>query len=285
MPSTPKTVVITGANAGIGLATAHRLAVDGHNIVMACRNLQKAQAARDQILAAIPGAQLDIMSLDLSSFEHIRRFADELAAQHPKIDALINNAGASPMRQSKTEDGFELQWGANYLGPFLLTHLLLPQLQAARAGDARVIHLASVAHSVGRINENTWRGRRFYFTFSAYAQSKMGNLMFSNALARRLPDGVTSNALHPGNVRSDIWREIPRPVRSLVMLALITPERPSQLIADMAMSEEHHGRNGDYLAAQTPSPVRRCTRNQAAQDDLYAKSCELVGIAPLPVRA
>ena len=137
---------------------------------------------------------------------------------------------------------------------------------------------------MGRINENTWRGRRFYFTFSAYAQSKMGNLLFSNALARRLPEGVTSNALHPGNVRSDIWREIPQPARSLVMLALITPERPSQLITDMAVSEEHHGRNGEYLAAQTPSPVRRYTKNQAAQDDLYAKSCGLVGVEPLPVR-
>ncbi|WP_100514891.1 SDR family NAD(P)-dependent oxidoreductase [Mycobacteroides abscessus] len=284
MPGTPKTVVITGANAGIGLASAHRLAAGGHSIVMACRNQQKAQQARDQILAATPGAQIDIMSLDLSSFERIYRFAGELAAQHPQIDVLVNNAGASPMRQSKTDERFELQWGANYLGPFLLTHLLLPQLQASRSGDARVIHLASVAHSVGRINEKTWHGRRFYFTFSAYAQSKMGNLMFSNALARRLPDGVTSNALHPGNVRSEIWREIPQPVRSLVMLALITPERPSQLIADMAVSEEHRGRNGDYLAAQTPSPVRRYTKNLAAQDNLYAKSCALVGVEPLPVR-
>ncbi|AKC37845.1 retinol dehydrogenase 12 [Mycolicibacterium phlei] len=280
----PKTIVITGANAGIGLASAHRLAADGHTIVMACRNQEKANAARDQILEATPGARVDVLSLDLSSFGHIRRFATELAAQHPHVDVLINNAGASPMRQSKTEDGFELQWGANYLGPFLLTHLLLPQLQAAPTGDARIIHLASVAHSVGRINENTWRGRRFYFTFSAYAQSKMGNLLFSNALARRLPEGVTSNALHPGNVRSDIWREIPQPARSLVMLALITPERPSQLITDMAVSEEHHGRNGEYLAAQTPSPVRRYTKNQAAQDDLYAKSCGLVGVEPLPVR-
>ncbi|ANA96958.1 dehydrogenase [Mycobacteroides chelonae CCUG 47445] len=277
-------MVITGANAGIGLASAHRLAADGHTIVMACRNQEKANAARDQILEATPGARVDVLSLDLSSFGHIRRFATELAAQHPHVDVLINNAGASPMRQSKTEDGFELQWGANYLGPFLLTHLLLPQLQAAPTGDARIIHLASVAHSVGRINENTWRGRRFYFTFSAYAQSKMGNLLFSNALARRLPEGVTSNALHPGNVRSDIWREIPQPARSLVMLALITPERPSQLITDMAVSEEHHGRNGEYLAAQTPSPVRRYTKNQAAQDDLYAKSCGLVGVEPLPVR-
>lgn len=284
MSSTPRTVVITGANAGIGLATAHRLAADGHTIVMACRNQQKAQAARDEILAATPGAQVDVMSLDLSSFEHIHRFAGELAAQHPQVDVLINNAGASPMRQSSTEDGFELQWGANYLGPFLLTHLLLPQLQAARTGDARVIHLASVAHSVGRINEKTWRGRRFYFTFSAYAQSKMGNLMFSNALARRLPAGVTSNALHPGNVRSEIWREIPQPIRPLVMLALITPERPSQLITDMAVAQEHRGRTGEYLTAQKPSPVRRYTKNIAAQDDLYAKSCELVGVEPLPVR-
>lgn len=284
MPNPPRTVVITGANAGIGLATAQRLAADRHTIVMACRNQEKAAAARDQILATTPAASVDLMSLDLSSFDHIRRFAGELSTRYPHVDVLINNAGASPMRQSTTEDGFELQWGANYLGPFLLTHLLLPQLQAARTGDARVIHLSSVAHSMGKISEKTWRGRRLYFTYSAYAQSKMGNLMFSNALARRLPDGVVSNALHPGNVRSDIWREIPQPVRSLVMLALITPERPSRLITDMAVSDEYLGRNGDYLAAQRPSPVRRYTKNLAAQDDLYAKSCELVGVEPLPPR-
>ncbi|MGH3722881.1 MAG: SDR family NAD(P)-dependent oxidoreductase [Mycobacterium sp.] len=280
----PKTIVITGANAGIGLATAHRLAADGHSIVMACRNRQKAQAARDQILAATPGAELDIMSLDLSSFEHIRRFAGELAAQHPEVDALINNAGASPVRQAKTEDGFELQWGANYLGPFLLTHLVLPQLLAAHTGDSRIIHLASVAHNIGRINEKTWRGRRFYLVMPPYAQSKMGNLMFNYALARRLPDGVSTHALHPGGVASDIYRDVPQPVRGLILKTMIPVERPATLIAEMATAPEHKDHSGQYLTAQNPNPVRRYAKNLAAQDDLYAKSCELVGIEPLPVR-
>lgn len=283
MSSTPRTVVITGANAGIGLATAHRLAADGHTIVMACRNQQKAQQARDQILAATPGAQLDIASLDLSSFEHIRRFAGELSAQHPTIDVLINNAGASPVRQSKTEDGFELQWGANYLGPFLLTHLLLPQLLATNSGDARVIHLASVAHNLGRINEKTWRGRRFYFVMPPYAQSKMGNLMFNYALARRLPQGVSTHALHPGGVASDIYRDVPQPARALILKTMIPVERPAELIAEMATAPEHKDRSGQYLTAQNPNPVRRYAKNVAAQDDLYAKSAALVGIEPLPV--
>lgn len=283
MSSTPRTVVITGANAGIGLATAHRLAADGHTIVMACRNQQKAKTARDQILAATPGAQLDIASLDLSSFEHIRRFAGELSAQHPTIDVLINNAGASPVRQSKTEDGFELQWGANYLGPFLLTHLLLPQLLATNSGDARVIHLASVAHNLGRINEKTWRGRRFYFVMPPYAQSKMGNLMFNYALARRLPQGVSTHALHPGGVASDIYRDVPQPARALILKTMIPVERPAELIAEMATAPEHKDRSGQYLTAQNPNPVRRYAKNVAAQDDLYAKSAALVGIEPLPV--
>ncbi|MUM15842.1 SDR family NAD(P)-dependent oxidoreductase [Mycobacterium sp. CBMA271] len=285
MPNSPKTVVITGANAGIGLATAHRLAADGHSIVMACRNQEKAQDARDQILAATPGAQLDIMSLDLSSFEHIRRFAGELAAQHPQVDALVNNAGASPVRQSKTEDGFELQWGANYLGPFLLTHLILPQLLAANTGDSRIIHLASVAHNLGRINEKTWRGRRFYWAMPPYAQSKMGNLMFNYALARRLPDGVSTHAVHPGGVASDIYREIPQPVRGLILKAMIPVERPAELIAEIATAPEHKDRSGQYLTAQKPNPVRKYARNAAAQDGLYAKSCALVGAEPLPARS
>ncbi|AWG62821.1 SDR family NAD(P)-dependent oxidoreductase [Mycobacteroides abscessus] len=283
----PKTVVITGANAGIGLATAHRIAASGHTVVMACRNEQKAQAARTQILASNPTADLDVMSLDLSSFEHIRRFAEELAKKHPRVSVLINNAGASPAKQEKTADGFEMQWGANYLGPVLLSHLVLPLLRNASlySLDSRIINLASIAHNLGRINERTWEGRRLYNTFAAYAQSKLGNLMFSNALARRLPSGITSNALHPGAVASDIYRDVPQPLRALLLKTMIPTERPARLIENMALSPQYRNTTGLYLTAQSPNPVRRYARNEAAQDDLYEKSCWMVGVDPLPLVA
>lgn len=279
-----KTVVITGANTGIGLAMAHELAGRGDTVVMACRNQTKADAARAEILARTPGAQLDVLSLDLSSFDHIRRFAAELAARHGKVDALINNAGASPIKQEFTADDFELQFGANYLGPFLLTHLLLPQLEAAAAdtGDARIVHLASIIHNIGRIDPDTFRGRKRYITLAAYAQSKLGNLMFSNALSRRLPVGLSTNAMHPGGVDSDIYRELPGFIHAPLKLFLIPPEKPARLGADLAIGEEYRGRSGEYYTAQWPKPVSRSSRNVAKQEDLYARSCELTGVVPLP---
>jgi NAD(P)-dependent dehydrogenase (short-subunit alcohol dehydrogenase family) len=281
-----KTVVVTGGNSGIGLATAHELASEGATVVLACRNQGKAAAARDEILSATPGADVDVMSVDLSSFEHIRRFAADLVEKHPKVDVLVNNAGAVPQKQQFTEEGFELQFGANYLGAFLLTHLVLPQLEAAAAetGDARIIHLSSIVHNIGRIDPSSFRGRKPYISFNAYSQSKLANLMFSNALARRLPDGVSTYALHPGGVDSEIWRELPSLVYRVIKLGLISPEKAAKLITGLSLSQEYVGKSGSFHTAQPPTPVSRTARNESKQDDLYNRSVALTGIEGLAVR-
>lgn len=281
-----KTVVITGANSGIGLGMAHELAARGATLVLGCRNQVKAEAARKAIVERTPGAEVDVLSLDLSSFEHIRTFATELAARHDHVDALINNAGASPMQQHFTEEGFEMQFGANYLGPYLLTHLLLPQLQvaAAKTGDARIVHLSSVMHNIGRIDPETFTGRSRYFALTAYAQSKLGNLMFSNALARRLPAGITSTAMHPGGVDSEVYRELPALVLKPLRLFLISPDKPSKLGADLAIGDRYRGRSGEYFTAQPPGFASRTSRDIGKQDDLYRRSAALADIEALAVR-
>lgn len=280
-----KIVVITGGNSGIGLAMAQELAARGARLCLACRNMGKAAAARDLILAQTPSAHVELYTLDLASFASIRHFADELATRHPQVDVLINNAGAAPLSQQFTADGFELQFGANYLGHFLLTHLLLPLLRAAvqAKGEARVVHVASIAHMAGRIRPDTFRGRERYSPGAAYAQSKLANLMFSNALARRLPTGVTSQAFHPGGVDSEIWRELPRLAYLALKPFLITPARAGRLGADLALSPAHARENGGYYSAQWPRPVSRTARSQVAQDELYALSCELTGVNGLTV--
>ena len=282
----PKTVVVTGANSGIGLAMAHELAARGATVCLACRNQAKAEAAREEIVRRTPGAEVDVLSLDLASFEHIHRFATDLAARHERVDALINNAGASPLKQQFTAEGFELQFGANYLGPFLLTHLLLPQLRRAaeQTGDARIVHVASVAHNIGRIDPDTFRGRSKYRPFPAYAQSKLANLMFNYALARRLPDGLSTHAMHPGGVDSDIYRELPRPVHAALRPFLISADRAGRLGTELALSSEYRDRSGEYLTAQRPNPVSRRARDVAAQEVLYAESAVLAGVEPLPRR-
>lgn len=280
-----KIVVITGGNSGIGLAMAQELASRGAHLCLACRNTGKAAAARDLILARTPAAHVELFTLDLASFASIRRFAEELTARHAHVDVLINNAGAAPLTQQFTAEGFEMQFGANYLGHFLLTHLLLPQLRAAVQvkGEARVINVASIAHMAGSIRPETFRGRERYRPGAAYAQSKLANLMFSYALARRLPTGITSQALHPGGVDSEIWRELPRLAYLALKPFLISPERAGRLGADLALSAEHARETGGYYSTQWPRPVSRTARSHAAQDDLYTMSCELTGVAGLPV--
>lgn len=281
-----KIVVITGGNSGIGLAMAQEIAAQGARICLACRNQDKAAQARDLILARTPGAEVELYALDLSSFASIRAFALALGERHPHVDVLVNNAGAAPLSQQFTAEGFEMQFGGNYLGHFLLTHLLLPRLAAALQvkGEARVVHVASIAHMLGHIRPETFRGMKRYSPGKAYAQSKLANLMFSHALARRLPVGITSQAFHPGGVDSEIWRELPRLAYLALKPFLITPERAGRLGAELAVGAAHARENGGYYSAQWPRPVSREARSQAAQDELYRLSCELTGVAALPVQ-
>jgi NAD(P)-dependent dehydrogenase (short-subunit alcohol dehydrogenase family) len=284
----PKTVVITGGNSGIGLSIAHELARRGATVCLACRDQAKAAAARDEILARTPGATIELYKLDLASFDAIRAFVREFNSRHDRLDALINNAGAVPTRQQYTAEGFELQFGGNYLGPFLLTHLLLPALQQAAndgghgQGDARIVHLSSIAHTIGRMKLHTAKGRKPYMVLSAYAQSKLGNLMFSNTLARKLPWGITSQALHPGGVHSPLYRDLPKWFYTLFFRPfLIGPERAGALAAELALADHRKGETGGYFSIQHPKIVTATARDEAQQETLYAQSCAWTGVNPL----
>ena len=282
-----KTVIITGGNSGIGLAMAHELARQGAIVCLACRDQGKAAAARQEILQRTPGAQVELYKLDLSSFKAIHAFAQAFGQRHDRLDALINNAGAVPIRQQFTQDGFELQFGGNYLGPFLLTHLLMPFLQVAAdeggvgQGDARIVHLSSIAHNLGRIDLDTAKGRKPYRVLPAYAQSKLGNLMFSHALARKLPAGITSQAMHPGGVASPIYRELPRWQYAVMRPFLIGPERPGKLAAELAIGANRRGENGGYFSIQHPRIVSSAAKDLAMQEALYKQSCIWTGVTPL----
>ena len=274
-----KTVLITGGNAGIGLAIATEIAKSGAQVVLACRNQNKAVQAREKILSVSPAADAQIYPLDLASFASIKKFSSLFLADHSTLDVLINNAGASPMKQQFTEEGFELQFGANYLGHVLLTHLLLPALK--NVADARIIHLASIMHNFGRIDFDSFRGVKKYSGFTAYCQSKLANLLFSNELARRLPSSITSNAVHPGGVDSDIYNEWPKIVHKVIKPFLITPRRAALLIDKMALSDEWRGITGKFKSAHGPLPVSHSSRNAELARRLYEESCRLTGITPL----
>lgn len=203
MNLTDKTIVITGANSGIGLETARGLARSGATVVMACRDPARAESARTDIMSSVPGAKLELVHLDLASLAQVRSCAETLTSRWPKIDVLINNAGLFPFKRQMTRDGFEMQFGVNHLAHFLLTQSLLPALLAAER--PRVINVASMMHHLGKIDFESFRDEKPYGALKAYAQSKLCNVLFSRELARRhRDDGLVTFSLHPGPVGTNI---------------------------------------------------------------------------------
>ncbi|ENX32607.1 hypothetical protein F889_03390 [Acinetobacter colistiniresistens] len=269
-----KKILITGANTGIGFATAEQLVKQGQHVILACRNPQKAQAAQNK-LRALDQGQVDLISLDLNSLELIRKAADEIADRYGNLDVLINNAGLFAKTKQLTIDGFEQQFGVNYLGHFLLTQKLLPVLQ--QSPQARIVHLASIAHWAGSIKPNKFRAEGFYNPLFYYGQSKLANLLLSNALAEQLAgSSITNNALHPGGVASDIYRDLPKPVYAAMKLGLVATSVPANLITQMAIGDEWKNRNGEYVSAHMPVWKSSHAKNQQLARDLYQQSLALV---------
>ncbi|GAA2595296.1 oxidoreductase [Winogradskya consettensis] len=199
-----RVAVVTGANGGLGLATARVLAAKGAHVVMAARDRDKAAAARDGIRAAYPGASLEIVALDLGSLASVERAAGEILAGHARIDLLITNAGVMAVPQGTTADGFETQLGVNHLGHWALTAHLLPAL--VRTRDARVVTLTSSAQHMGHPLDGY--PRRGYSPGGAYDDSKLANRHFAQGLDRRFrAAGVSARALtaHPGFTNSDLF--------------------------------------------------------------------------------
>ena len=267
-------ILITGANTGIGFATAEQLVKQGQHVILACRNPQKAQDAQNKLRSLNQG-QVDLISLDLNSLELTRKAADEIADRYGNLDVLINNAGLFAKTKQLTADGFEQQFGVNYLGHFLLTQKLLPVLQ--KAPKARIVHLASIAHWAGSIKPNKFRAEGFYNPLFYYGQSKLANLLFSNALAEQMANStITNNALHPGGVASDIYRDLPKPVYEVMKLGLVPTSVPAKLITQMVTGDEWSNRNGEYVSAHMPDWKSPHAKNQQLARDLYAQSMDLV---------
>lgn len=193
------TALVTGANSGLGLETTRALATKGAHVVMACRDQEKGRKAKSVIEESVPGASLELAVLDLSSLAAIRAFAERFRTDHTQLDLLFNNAGVMAIPYRKTQDGFEWQFGTNYLGHFALTGLLLPTLLATP--QSRVITTSSIAHVTGKIDFDNLNNERSYTRWSAYGKSKLADLMFAFELQRRLKRvGVEtiSVAAHPG---------------------------------------------------------------------------------------
>jgi NAD(P)-dependent dehydrogenase (short-subunit alcohol dehydrogenase family) len=211
---TGRTAVVTGANSGLGLSTARELARAGAHVVLACRNLEKGEAALAEV-----GSGAELEALDLASLDSVRAFAERFLASHEGLDLLINNAGLMAPPRGVTADGFELQFGTNVLGHFALTGRLLGALEGRE--DARVVTLSSNAHKLGRINFDDLQSERRYNRWRAYNQSKLGDLLLALELDRRLRAAgstVRSVAAHPGYSATNLQSAAPPALDRAVMV-------------------------------------------------------------------
>ncbi len=205
---TGKVIVVTGSSAGLGAESIRVLAGAGAEIVMVARNPAKNEAVADRIRAEVPGAKLSTVVMDLADLGSVRRAAAEILAAHPKIDVLMNNAGFVGGPRILTAEGAELHFAANHIGPFLFTNLLIPALKAA--APSRVIILSSNGHRSGcfDFDDLDW-SKREYGHWTAYSQSKLANVFHAVGLAKRLGGtGITANAVHPGVIRTEVFRNV-----------------------------------------------------------------------------
>src|SRR5277367_634618 len=202
---TGRVALVTGANSGIGYATARALAEHGAHVILACRDDEKARRARDKLESELVRSSLEVLHLDLADLVSVRRAAEQVLSGHARLDMLVNNAGVMGTPYRQTPDGFELQMATNHLGHFALTGLLLNRL--ITSGPARVVTVSSVMHRLGHIDFDDVSGLHIRNTWSHYGNSKLANLLFTAELCRRLREAgesVVAVTAHPGWTRSNL---------------------------------------------------------------------------------
>ncbi|SEC05020.1 SDR family oxidoreductase [Paenibacillus sp. GP183] len=253
-----KIVIVTGANAGMGLATTIELAKLGAHVIMACRSRERGQQALADAINQSGSNLIELMILDLSSIASIHDFAQAFKAKYDRLDVLINNAGVVSLKRATTKDGFELMMGVNHLGHFLLTNLLLDVLKHAPQG--RIINVASGAHKSGTINFQDLYLTNGYNVWKGYANSKLANILFTKQLAHRLKGtNITVNSLHPGTVGTQIGinREtgFGKSIWAVIRPFFLTAAKGSETAVYLASSEEGGTVTGEYFYKKKIAPI------------------------------
>lgn len=282
---TGRVAIVTGSNSGIGFETARVLAEKGATVVMACRNLEKANPKADEIRRAHPGANVEVMRLDLSDLDSVRQFAEAFRAKHSRLDLLINNAGIMVPPYGKTAQGFETQFGVNHLGHFALTGSLLDLI--VNTPGARIVTVSSIAHYMGNIQFSDLNWEKGYKPQPAYGQSKLANLLFTYELQRRLAAAgkdTLAVAAHPGWTETNL-QEHAKAVKFLnrflaqepLMGALPTLYAATQSDVNGA---EYYGPSGFMEMNGPPKRVKsnRRSHDQNVAERLWNISEDLTGV-------
>lgn len=274
-----KTVIVTGANSGIGYVTARELAKMGARVMMVCRSQSKGEAARQQIMKEAPNAPPpELVLADFASLASVRRAASELLDRCPRIDVLVNNAGLFVSEPLASADGYELTFAVNHLAPFLLTNLLLERIIAS--APARIVNVSSYAHVAGNVKIPQIASPQRGNISQAYGDSKLCNILFTNELARRLQGtGVTANSLHPGAVATNFAADARGAFAfffRLIRPFMLTPEQGAATSIYLASSPEVEGVSGLYFVRKKPAKTSARAQDAALARKLWEFSEQLV---------
>jgi NAD(P)-dependent dehydrogenase (short-subunit alcohol dehydrogenase family) len=273
-----KVCLITGATSGIGQATARALAERGATVVVLSRNPERCEASARAIREQTGNPAVVPLAADLSVQAEVRRAAREFLERFPRLDVLVNNAGAAYVKRRESADGIEMTWALNHLGYFLLTNLLLDTL--TRSAPARVVSVSSDAHRSGRIDFDDLQALKRYRPFGAYANSKLANVLFTRELARRLEGtGVTANAMHPGIVATNIDAGMPLWVRLIFRVFGIPPERGAATAVYLATAPEVEGVSGRYFVKEKEVRPAPSALDDATARRLWDVSEAMTGLA------
>jgi retinol dehydrogenase-12/retinol dehydrogenase-13 len=266
-----KTCVITGCNSGIGKFTAIELAKRGYEIIMLVRDSEKSRAAYAEIKEAAGSESVQLFYADLASVDAIKTAADELKRNLTKIDLLIHNAGVFKRKEEQSPDGFELTIAVNYIAPFYLTRLLLPLVEAAE--ESRIINVSSELYKNGTVYLDNRFSPTKFDGYKAYADSKLLLVYFTKSLAKRLaPTAVTVNALHPGVIATDVFREYPNWVSGLLNLFVASPEKGAQPTLYLATSPEVSGVSGQYFYKTERKETAPVARDEELAERIWQKT-------------
>ncbi|XP_076879177.1 retinol dehydrogenase 11 [Brachyhypopomus gauderio] len=279
-----KTVLITGANTGIGKETAVDIAKRGARVILACRDLDRARTAAEEIRKRSRNGNVVVKKLDLASLQSVRALAKDVQEHEDRLDILINNAGIMMCPKWKTEDGFEMQFGVNHLGHFLLTNLLLDKLK--KSTPSRIVNVSSLAHEKGQIHFDDINLDKDYDPAKSYQQSKLANVLFSRELAARLKGtGVSVYSLHPGVVYTELGRHF-FPTMALWMKILLrclriffkTPWEGAQTTIYCAVDENIQDSTGLYYSDCAPKEEAPAAKSDSAACRLWDLSASMVGL-------
>jgi NAD(P)-dependent dehydrogenase (short-subunit alcohol dehydrogenase family) len=279
--SNGRTAVVTGANSGIGLETARGLAARGYHVVLLCRNPDRAAAAKADIDASVSGSSTETLIADLGIQSDVRRAAKEIEQGHERLDLLVNNAGIQLRKLARTPEGHDMLLAVNHLGPFLLTNLLVPLLQAS--APARVVNVASDAHRMGKLRLESLDRPSGYgiIGMPGYGTTKLMNILFTRELARRLEgSGVIVNSVHPGSVYTNLG-DPPKAIKTLLRPFFRTPEEGAKTSLFVATDPSLDGVTGKYFANSklAESKLSKQARDDELAIQLWQQSESLVGLA------